>query len=79
MYICTYMYVVSLEATICIHTGWIDATDHVGLESCLVLCKLMSRTSLGEDVYFSLRVRDDFSWTLFVLGKAVDPATCTLL
>ena len=68
------------NTSVCCLTGWIDATDLVGLQGQMVLCKLVSRSATpGEDVYFSLRIHEDFSWTLLLLQQHIDPATCSML
>ena len=61
--------------------GWIDATDHVELQSeFLVLCKLMTvMASMGEEVFFNIRVDANFSWSLSLRGDHVNIATSPFL
>ncbi len=68
-----------LSRYIVIFLGWINATPHTGSDA-IVLCKIVLRTtSLGEELFFNLRINADFSWILLLLGKYINPATTTYL
>ena len=61
------------------HAGWIDATNLVGSEGYMVICKVMSSpTSMREDIYFSLRIHTDLSWKVLLLGQCIS-TTCPML
>ena len=58
--------------------GWINTTPTES--DSIVLCKIVLRSrSLGEDLFFNLRINADFSWILLLLGKYINPATTTFL
>lgn len=46
----------------------------------MVLCKIVVRSvSLGEEVFFSVRVNADFSWLLVLLGQNISPSKSPFL
>ena len=61
--------------------GWIDPMLHTGSDvGSMVLCKIVLRSSsLGEELFFNLRVNGDFSWVLLLLGKYINPDTSPYL
>ena len=55
-------------------------SKHVGSVDEVVLYKLVSNAeSTGKDVHYSLKVCNDFSWSLFVFGRQIVPATSPVL
>ena len=46
----------------------------------MVLCKVVLRSaSLGEELFFNIRVNADFSWHIMMLGKLINPITSPYL
>jgi len=80
VYLCT-LYTHALLLVLVYHTcaGWIDASNELG-ECRLVFCRLVqSNASEAEQISFTLRIQDDFSWSVLFYQQPIEVSSCQLL
>jgi hypothetical protein len=60
--------------------GWLDVNELEGLRDHLTFCKLSCNSTSGNpQVGFSVRVCEDFTWTVLVGGRQLQPSNCAML
>ena len=62
-------------------TGWINALDELG-QPRLVFCRLVLSTcnwSEAEQISFTLRIQDDFSWSVLFYQQQIEAMFCQVL
>lgn len=66
------MYICSSDTYI----GWIDVSD-VNIPSRVTFCRVIAAET--DQISFSIRMADDFSWSLSLYGHTIPPDSCKLL
>ena len=60
-------------------TGWIDASPDSGITS-VIFCKLsLSKDGETEQALVTLKIHQDFTWTVLVKQQCVEMKTCTFV
>jgi hypothetical protein len=57
------------------HTGWIETLGGSGVHQ-LVFCKL---TSNSDQISLAIKIAEDFSWSLQVHSRSIEPHACSIL